>query len=219
MSILNLKDSDSKKDAVLLEKAKDKKRQIEPIIYDTFIMVSASFKEQLFAISEKIWNAKIYNWNGGEAEWTACYDKLKSLISDELGLAQVVTELALGFSCYVPKVTWLDEIAEAIKHCITGSNHAISMCNNFPPNQHAEKLRNCNTLVPCLVNFLRHMNYALGNIACQLIQRNYGEENDSANEQLKKLNILQGGIELRHIPTLSREAKLQIEGSFKITKD
>ena len=33
------------------------------------------------------------------------------------------------------------------------------------------------------------------------------------------MNILQGGIEARFIPSLSQETKTQIEGSFKITND
>ena len=43
-----------------------------------------------------------------------------------------------------------------------------------------------------------------------------GEEDDNI---LSKLNVLQGGIEKRFIPSLSEATKIQIEGSFKITGD
>ena len=39
------------------------------------------------------------------------------------------------------------------------------------------------------------------------------------NELLSKLNILQGGVEPRFIPSLTQETKDQIEGSFKLTNE
>lgn len=199
--------------------AQSKLEILEPIFYETFIQVSTYFKEQMFLLTEQFWAKSIQEWDS-ESDWKECYDKLLKLINGENGennLARVLTELALGVSSYIPNVTWLDEISEAIKNCIIGSNHFIAMCHNYPTSV-VDKLMACNTVVPYLVNFQRHMNYALGNVACQLIQRNYGEENDDEKaESLSKLNILQGGIEKRYIPVLSDMTKQQIEGSFKIT--
>lgn len=45
------------------------------------------------------------------------------------------------------------------------------------------------------------------------------EDEGEEKKKIHKLNILQGGIEMRFIPTLSLETKTQIEGSFKITND
>ena len=42
-------------------------------------------------------------------------------------------------------------------------------------------------------------------------------EESEEKKNLNKLNILQGGIEARFIPSLTQETKTQIEGSFKIT--
>ena len=42
-------------------------------------------------------------------------------------------------------------------------------------------------------------------------------EESEERKNLSQLNILQGGIEARFIPSLSQETKRQIEGSFKIT--
>ena len=41
----------------------------------------------------------------------------------------------------------------------------------------------------------------------------------SDNKNINKLNILQGGVEARFIPSLTQETKDQIEGSFKLTND
>ena len=59
--------------------------------------------------------------------------------------------------------------------------------------------------------------YAIGVVAYRLVQQNKDETDDRKN--LSKLNILQGGVEPRFIPSLSVETKEQIEGSFKITND
>ena len=45
------------------------------------------------------------------------------------------------------------------------------------------------------------------------------DEGTEDKKNLNKLNILQGGIEARFIPSLSKDTKTQIEGSFKITGD
>ena len=61
----------------------------------------------------------------------------------------------------------------------------------------------------------RHICYVLGYQAYRLMLLTNEETEESKN--LNKLNILQGGIEARFIPSLSQETKTQIEGSFKIT--
>ena len=59
--------------------------------------------------------------------------------------------------------------------------------------------------------------YAIGIVTYRLVQLNKDESDERKN--LSKLNILQGSIEPRFIPSLSQGTKEQIEGSFKITKD
>ena len=59
--------------------------------------------------------------------------------------------------------------------------------------------------------------YAIGVLAYHLARLNRDETTTRKN--LSKLNILQGGVEPRFIPTLSAETKRQIEGSYKITND
>ena len=59
--------------------------------------------------------------------------------------------------------------------------------------------------------------YGIGVVASHLIRLNNHEADDTKN--LGKLNILQGGLEPRFIPSLTTETKRQIEGSYKITND
>ena len=69
-------------------------------------------------------------------------------------------------------------------------------------------------LVVYLQNVLRQISYTIGWVAGRLIQQKQDE-----NDELSKLNVLQGGIENRFIPDLSQPTKIQIEGSYKITGD
>ena len=59
--------------------------------------------------------------------------------------------------------------------------------------------------------------YAIGSVCYHLVHLNKDEASERKN--LSRLNILQGGIEPKFIPSLSSETKRQIEGSFKITND
>ena len=48
--------------------------------------------------------------------------------------------------------------------------------------------------------------YGIGVVAYRLIQLNQSESDDRKN--LSKLNILQGGVEVRFIPSLTQETKM-----------
>ena len=195
----------TKEDRVKLNsvtKALEKKDQLEGIFIDTLLLISTFFKEQLFCVSQKMWEAKPYNWNDDE-RIERFFNRLTEMHDQELSLSRVILQLTLYMCSYLPKVTWLDEIAEALKNCAIGLNHFISMSDNFPV-QAASKIYELNTTLPWMKMMLRNVTFGLGNVSCQLIQRNFGEGNASdAMSQLSKLNILQGGIEQRFIPQLS----------------
>lgn len=59
--------------------------------------------------------------------------------------------------------------------------------------------------------------HAIGVVSYHLVM--FKNEESASRKNLNKLNILQGGVEPRFIPSLSAETKRQIEGSFKITND
>ena len=119
-------------------------------------------------------------------------------------------------SAHKAEVIWLDEIAEALRNCVEGLGYYKIMRSNwtmqgrmkfYPHDQ-------MNTLVE---ESMRAFNYTIGVVSYRLMVLNKDEDDDM--KKLSKLNILQGGIEPRFIPSLSQETKTQIEGSFKITQD
>ena len=59
-----------------------------------------------------------------------------------------------------------------------------------------------------IVNYQRMVCYSIGVVAYRLVQLNKDETEDRKN--LNRLDILQGGIETRFIPFLSKETKQQI---------
>ena len=87
------------------------------------------------------------------------------MYDSELSLSRVVLFMTLSVCAYTPKVTWLDEVAEALKNCMTSLNHYISLSHNFPVKVHNEMIEN-NKLLPYIRMMLKYVNYAIGNIAC-----------------------------------------------------
>lgn len=188
---------------------------LEDILYNSFIMVSVYYKEQVTAITKKIKDAKLHAWSQDDVK--SFFALLKEMNDTENSVTRIVLHFCIAVCSYTPKVTWLDEIAEALKNCSTALTEFIAMCNCIPAKSEADR-RAINSVLPFMQFVYRYVNYAIGNVASQLINRNFGEETSDLNG-LKKLNILQGGIETRFIPSLTEETRLQIEGSFKITQD
>lgn len=79
------------------------------------------------------------------------------------------------------------------------------------------KLKEVDSYRKLVEESLRAICYNIGVVAYRLIHLNKDESEDS--KRMQKMNILQGGIEARFIPSLSKATKTQIEGSFKITND
>ena len=84
----------------------------------------------------------------------------------EHSLSRVVNWMTISMCVYTPCVTWLDELAEALKNCSTALNHFISMSYNYPD---SAKLLEHNTMLPYTKSLLRVVSYAIGNVSCQLI--------------------------------------------------
>ena len=88
---------------------------------------------------------------------------------------RIVLSFCLSVCSFVPNVIWLDEITEALKNCATALNQLIVTCNSLPETAE-NKVREKNTALPYIKYLHRYVNFAIGNVACQLIQRNVGEE-------------------------------------------
>ena len=149
----------------LYEKAKLRKNELESIFYETFIMVSTYFKQQLFKITAKVWEANIHLWDEGAGAQRRLYENLVDMLSNETSLTKLVTQIALSISCFIPSVTWLDEIAEALRNCMTGCTAFIDMSNNYP-RKYLGKLAALNSAKQFLVQVMRNLHYSLGNVAC-----------------------------------------------------
>ena len=80
-----------------------------------------------------------------------------------------------------------------------------------------KQLEKHDTFITVVEQSQRMVCYGIGAVAYRLIQLNKDETDDRKN--ISKLNILQGGVEVRFIPSLTSDTKIQIEGSFKITND
>ena len=115
-----------------------------------------------------------------------------------------------------PDIVWLDEIAEALKNSAEGLNSYLQMTLNLPLKAQKD-LKEVDTYRIVVEESLRAISYSIGVVAYRLILLNKTENEESTN--MSKMNILQGGIEARFIPSLSQPTKTQIEGSFKITND
>ena len=110
-------------------KAQETKRILDSVFYDNLIMISSYFKEQMFAVTQKIWDAKIHTWDNKE-KIEGFFTSLRGLYDQKLSLSRIVHMLVQVVSSYKPKVTWLDEIAEALNNIATGLNHFMAMIEN-----------------------------------------------------------------------------------------
>lgn len=120
----------------------------------------------------------------------------------------------LFFTTFEVDVTWLDEIAEGLRHATAAINNALLSVKSIRLESNPMLTLDDDELVVYLQNVLRQISYTIGWVSGRLIQQKQDE-----NDELSKLNVLQGGIENRFIPDLSQPTKIQIEGSFKITGD
>lgn len=101
---------------------------------------------------------------------------------------------------------WLDEIAEALKDCALALDAYILMCENLPnpTKEYADILTN--SFMQLVQETQRQVCHAIGFTSYRLMLLN--EEESNEGKKMSKLNLLQGGIETRFIPSLSAETKL-----------
>ena len=109
----------------------------------------------------------------------------------------------LFFASFEVDVTWLDEIAEGLKHVLTAVNATLLNIKSIRLEASPLHTLDDNGFVIYLQNVLRQISYTTGWVAGRLIQHKKEED-----ETLSKLNILQGGIENRFIPGLSEATKI-----------
>ena len=114
-----------------LTKAQERVKVLDGILYQTFIDISEHFKIQLnFALGE----IEKIDWEGWtEEHGIALFKFLEGLFSDEnsiLRCVQMFNLMVLGFK---PDITWLDEIAEALKNAVTSLDNCITYSKYLMP--------------------------------------------------------------------------------------
>lgn len=185
------------------------------MLYETFIEISQIFKSQVLDITQQIKDAKIYNWEDKE-QIKSFFCFISSLLEAENSINSICLMFSLMMSSHKPDIIWLDEISEALKNCAEGLNSYLIMQYNLPVKA-IFKLEQVDSFATHVRENLRAVTYSIGVISYRLIHMEKDESEEK--KKLNKMNILQGGIESRFIPSLSVETKAQIEGSFKITND
>ena len=165
-------------------------------------------------ITQKTREACVHEWTQDKQQEYFSY--LEKNFLGELAASQLTNLFTLALCSYKPEVTWLDEASEALCNCATGYNSYLLARQNTLPSVQSQLDQN-DSFYNGVLESQRKTIYAIGAICYHLVQLN--KEEASERKNLSRLNILQGGIEPKFIPSLSSETKRQIEGSFKITND
>ena len=162
-------------------------------------------------------NSTDFQSESDEEQIKAIFKYSREFMTSDFSLAQLSMQFVLFVSTHKAEVTWLDEIAEALCNCATGMDYYYGQIKRLDYKVIMKISESSRTFQDLLDHYCSMTYYSIGVIAYRLIQLNSDEDEDKKN--LSKLDILHGGIESRFIPTLSKETRTQIEGSFKITND
>lgn len=185
------------------------------MLYETYILISQRFKSLITDITQQIQTEKVYEWEDTE-QIKSFYSFISVLFNAEKSIPRITLMYNIMMNAHKPDVIWLDEISEALKNTAEGLNAYLVMNQNLPLKVQA-RISKIDSYGVIVRESLRAISYTIGVVAYRLILLSEDESQDK--KKLSKLNILQGGIEGRFIPSLSQETKTQIEGSFKITND
>ena len=99
-----------------LTKAENRKKILEEVLYETFILVSEVFKQQMIDITASLKKAKVCKWTSDEQQnqQKQLFGFLSKIFNGERYPARLSLMFSLMICTHKPEVLWLDEIAEAI---------------------------------------------------------------------------------------------------------
>ena len=161
------------------------------------------FKSQCEDITKQVKAAQVHDWEDQEAA-KGFFDFVSTIFNAEKSIHRICLMFSLMMTAHKPDVTWLDEIAEALRNCADGLNSYLNMYKNLPYKAQM-KLAKVDKFRKHVEESLRAINYSIGVVSYRLMHLNKDESEES--KKLSKMNILQGGIEARFIPSLSAETK------------
>ena len=110
----------------VLEKAQAQKKVLEDILYHAFISVSEGFKAQMEELTKFVQETKAWDWEE-EGQVQSFFNFLAAIFNDENGVPRVILMFSLMMMAHKADVTWIDEIAEALKNCALGLDHYSTM--------------------------------------------------------------------------------------------
>ena len=149
----------------------------------------------------------------GADQYSSMQTFLEALFSGKNSILRLVMMFSLTISSIKPDINKLDGVvgvlktsARALDEYITYAKYALPNMTNEPGNFTAY-VQNC----------LRELCFTIGSISCRLIQDDGGSTQELG--AVRKLNIIQGGIEDRFLPTLAAEVRTKIECFSKITEE
>jgi len=105
------------------EQAVESFKDLDPIIYQSFINISEHLKFQMNFLSQQI--EKLDTKNYTVKEMTSLTTSLKTIFSRDASILRSCMFFCLFFPCYRVKVTWLDEIAEGLRNLIQAINSVV----------------------------------------------------------------------------------------------
>ena len=80
--------------------------------------------------------------------------------------AKLMHQTVIYIASFTSKVTWLDEISEALKNVYNSLNHYTAMCMNYSEDAKAQLKKPSKKFNKYIYGLNREVCYVLGKIAC-----------------------------------------------------
>ena len=118
--------SDEKVKLEALTQAEARKAILEEVLYETFIIVSETFKEQMIEITQMVKMARVQDWESDE-EKKSFFEFLSKVFNGKFSISRLIMTFSIMVCAHKAEVLWLDEIAEALKNCAEGHDAYLLM--------------------------------------------------------------------------------------------
>ena len=138
-------------------------------------MVSHQFKEQINALVDKLTASN----EAGElsaTDYQEVADNFFTMISADNSIYKNVQRFSQIFSFIKIEVSWLDEVAEALKNTLTAFNSYIIFTKNLQPDLYEKITAIKSKLTKLIMEQMRQTCYTIGVITHRLINAEISEE-------------------------------------------